>query len=150
MVGEVGAFEELIQEMGLSIGREPADDVGQSLVFKATDGTLVKAVDGTPALMALRSRVRRNEKRMIRAVRQVVDIVKSQAAQIDDLTGKPKRPATAPQGTVTADEFFSKALTAQAAGKITGLDISRAEAALNNGQTVPADIVRRVFDCAAD
>ena len=143
----VGEFENLLEEIGVSLRPEPADDVGPPMVLKATDGTLVKAVDGTPALLALRSRVRRTERRMKNALSQVIDIIKAQAAQVDALTGAPKRPATA-HGTVTADEFFAKAMTAQAAGKINGVDISRAEAALNSGQPVPADTVRRVFNVA--
>lgn len=41
-------------------------------------------------------------------------------------------------------EFMAKALTAQAQGLITGLDVSRAESHLNHRLPVPADIVSRV------
>ena len=43
------------------------------------------------------------------------------------------------------NEFMAKALTAQSAGRLTGLDIARAEACLNKGIAVPADIVNRVL-----
>jgi hypothetical protein len=49
-----------------------------------------------------------------------------------------------PEG-VTADTFFAKALDMQKAGKITGSDISLAEACLNLGQPVPPQIVQRVL-----
>ena len=140
----VGEFENLLEEIGVSLRPDPGDGVGPAMVLTATDGSLFKAVDGTPALLALRSRLRRNEKRMVRAVRQVVDIIKSQAAQIDELSGKPRRAASA-HGTVTADEFFAKAMTAQADGRISAIEISRAEAALGSGLPVPVDIVRRVM-----
>ena len=45
---------------------------------------------------------------------------------------------------IPAHEFMAKALTAQAQGLITGLDVSRAESHLNHRMPVPADIVSRV------
>ena len=45
---------------------------------------------------------------------------------------------------IPAHEFMAKALTAQAQGLITGLDVSRAESHLNHRLPVPADIVSRV------
>ena len=49
-----------------------------------------------------------------------------------------------PEG-MNAGEFMAKALDAQAAGKITGLDVARVESHLNHGTAVPEDIVNRVL-----
>lgn len=42
-------------------------------------------------------------------------------------------------------EFMAKAMTAMQAGKISGYDISTAEACLNRGQAIPEHIVARVI-----
>jgi len=43
-----------------------------------------------------------------------------------------------------AEEFMTKAMSAQAAGKITGRDVATAEQCINAGQQPPAEIVRAV------
>lgn len=45
---------------------------------------------------------------------------------------------------MTGPQFLAKCLQAQAAGRLTGMDVSRAQIALNSGVNVPADIVSRV------
>lgn len=45
---------------------------------------------------------------------------------------------------MTGPQFLAKCLQAQAAGRLTGMDVSRAQIALNQGVNVPADIVSRV------
>lgn len=45
---------------------------------------------------------------------------------------------------ITGSQFLAKCLQAQAAGRLTGMDVSRAQIALNQGVSVPADIVSRV------
>ena len=46
---------------------------------------------------------------------------------------------------LSANEFMAKALAAQASGRLTGLDVARAESALNKGLPVPQDVVNRVI-----
>ena len=45
---------------------------------------------------------------------------------------------------LTGSQFLAKCLQAQAAGRLTGMDVSRAQIALNQNVPVPADIVSRV------
>jgi hypothetical protein len=49
-----------------------------------------------------------------------------------------------PEG-VSTEEFFAKADEKQKAGRITGADIALAEACLNSGQQVPANLIHRVM-----
>jgi hypothetical protein len=46
---------------------------------------------------------------------------------------------------ITPDEFMAKALIALDAGRITGLDVARAEAYLNKGQQVPTELAQRIL-----
>ncbi len=46
---------------------------------------------------------------------------------------------------LSRQEFMAKALTAQREGKVTGLELSKAESYLNRGLEVPEDIVRKVI-----
>lgn len=93
------------------------------------------------------------------------DLIKGQAVALKSLTDKydelanagrgrkavvtvvDKKPAEAkeePAG-VSSEDFMAKALTAQAGGKLTGIDVSRAEAYINRGMQPPAEIVRKVL-----
>ena len=46
---------------------------------------------------------------------------------------------------VSGEEFLSECLAAQSAGRITALDVSKAEGYLLKGLPVPADIIKRVL-----
>lgn len=46
---------------------------------------------------------------------------------------------------IDSGEFMAKAMTAMAAGKISGLDIATAEASINRGNAIPEHIVARVM-----
>lgn len=120
-----------------------------SFVITDADGNLVKAIDGTLVLKSLDARTRQHERKMKRAVRQVFDIIKAQAEQIAELTGNQTQRTATPRGTMSADDFFAKALQAQAEGRIAALDVSRAEAFLGAGQPVPSELVRQVLGDAA-
>lgn len=136
-------FEALLQEIGLSLRPEPVDDV--TFIVKSVDGTLVRATEGTAIVKSLSVRVRNNERKIRRVMRQVMDIAKSNSEKIAELTGgAPKRRSPAPD-TVSPDSFFAKALQAQAEGRISAHDISRAEAFIGAGQPIPVDLVRRVL-----
>ena len=45
---------------------------------------------------------------------------------------------------LTPDQFMTKALSAQAEGRLTAIEVATAEACLNRGQPVPAHIISRV------
>lgn len=133
-----GEFERLLDEIeGLGEDETPFE---KSFPVVARDGTRLQAIDGTRQVASLESRIADQEFAVIKSLRQIVDIVKSQSAQLAKLAKAraPKAPS------MSHIEFFAKALTAQAEGKICGLDVAKAEACLNQGKPVPVEIVRAV------
>lgn len=138
--------------------------------FKVTlaDGSVVEAQDGTELVKALQDRVEETEGVLAKALDTAVALIKSQGEQIAALSGKVKalssegkgrkavlsvveKPAagtdlaksTAEQG-MKPEEFMAKALDAQRDGRLTGIEVATAEAYLNRGQPVPANIIERV------
>lgn len=143
-----------------------AEVFGKSLSFTLEDGQVVEAVDGTELVKALMTRVENTEEVMQKALGGAIDLIKSQGEmikslqiQVDKLSGEGRgrkavisiaeRPTVLKKSEDDAQgiqpaEFMAKALQAQAEGKITGQDVARAEAYLNRGLGVPAEIVARV------
>ena len=155
-----GEFELLLEELRALYGDgdDPSDTgaadakiaaaandgaVAKSFTVKLADGTEMRAIDGSDMVKSLTARVENNEGAITKALGQLLDIVKVQAARIDKLARR--RQGSAETGTVTTTEFFAKALAGQAAGTVSGFDIARAEACLNHGQPVPPEIVRKVM-----
>lgn len=149
-----------------SEGEEEAP-LGKSFRFQLDSGEEVEAVDGTELVKSLMARFDSQESTVAKALGAAVDLIKSQGAALASLQNEVKRlgsegrgrktvvsvaekpaPATMeksePAG-LSGDEFMAKALVAQAAGRITGLQVSIAEGSLLKGLAVPADIVKRVL-----
>jgi len=152
-----------------------ADDKGQmakSFMVTLEDGTQVEAQDGTELVKSLVERINAKEGVMAKALEQTLNLVKGQADMIKSLSEKVaklsnegrgrkavvsvvEKPAPDANtgtmvkshqgGSVSHDEFFAKALTAQKAGRISGAEISLAETLLNRGQKIPDDLVTRVM-----
>lgn len=146
------------------------DDEGKgmtkSLQLKLEDGSVIEAEDGTELVKALINRVENNESLLAKALEGTVKLVKSQGEMIKSLEDKvaklsgqgrgrkttlsivEKQLATMtksdPEGISTHD-FMTKALVAQADGRITGMEVARAESYINKGIPVPQEIVDRVF-----
>lgn len=152
---------EAAAEEGEEEGEDEGDDVSKSFKLKLDDGTEVEAMDGTLLIKSLTERVEKNEAAFTGVLRQVLDIVKSQAAEITKLRSAPKgrkavvtvaekKPAeqdvskSEPEG-ISGGEFLAKSMTAFAAGKISGHQVRLAETAINQGKQVPADIIRAVM-----
>lgn len=138
------------------------------------DGTQAEAVDGTEMVKSLLSQIDEmksgsavRETQMAKALEGVVSLAKSQAtmlkslqAQVAKLSGEgrgrkavltvtEKTPSGTPMSKsepagLSSQEFMSKALTAQAAGKIRGVEIATIEGYLNRGMPVPEHLVARV------
>ena len=149
---------------------DDGDEVmGKSFSFQLEDGTTIEALDGTELVKSLMARIETNEGTMAKALGAAVDLIGKQGKMIKSLqdqmtalgaSGRGRKAVIsvaekAPVGDMRKSmddkseglhpqEFMAKALSAQAAGKITGLDIARAESALNKGLPVPSDIVARV------
>jgi hypothetical protein len=150
-----------------------ADDkpMAKSFKVKLADGTEVEAEDGTEMIKSLTARLDASEGTMTKALESCIglikgqqDMIKSLGDQVTKLRGegrgrkaivsindKPDNVAAgnadlkkSEQG-VTPEVFMAKALDAMSAGKLTGMDVSLAEACLNRGEQVPASIVSRVL-----
>lgn len=140
--------------------------LGKSFAFTLDNGEVVEAVDGTELVKSLMGRIDNNESQVTAALAGALGLIKQQGDMIKSLTDKVsalgaegrgrkaaltvhEKPAAGSGAAqqkdgVPAGEFMHKCLQAQAAGRITGQDVSRAQIALNSGVAVPADIVSRV------
>jgi hypothetical protein len=143
------------------------EEMAKSFQFELEDGTHIDAVDGTQLVKSLMDRLEKTEADATSAVEQVVEVLKGQDTLIKSLQADVKRlsgegrgrkavvsvsekPAigtmqkSEPAG-VSEQEFMAKALTAQAAGRISALDVSVCENSFAKGLKAPADIVARVL-----
>lgn len=153
-------------------GEGDGDDeetMGKSFALKLEDGTELEAIDGTELVKSLMARVESNEGTVMKALGTAVDLLGKQGNMIKSLQDEVKKLAGEGRGRKTvvsvsekpvaganmaksqgaaeglsANEFMAKALAAQASGRLTGLDVARAESALNKGLPVPQDVVNRV------
>lgn len=141
--------------------------MGKSFDLTLDDGTKVEAFDATELLKALGARQDGVETALTKALTITVDTIKTQGDMIKSLQADVTRLANAGRGRKTAvtlvdkvdpaslakseptgmspGEFMAKALTLQEAGKLTGLEVSRAESYLNRGLEIPADIRSKVM-----
>ena len=154
-------------------GEGDGDDdetMGKSFALKLDDGTELEAIDGTELVKSLMARVESNEGTVMKALGTAVDLLGKQGDMIKSLQDEVKKLAGEGRGRKTvvsvsekpvagatmaksqgaadglsANEFMAKALAAQASGRLTGLDVARAESALNKGLPVPQDVVNRVI-----
>lgn len=150
------------------------EPLGKSFRFTLEDGQEVEAVDGTELVKSLMARfdafgstVAQKEEAMTKALGAAVDLIKSQGEAIATLQTEVKRLASEGRGRkavvsvaekpaagtmmksepagISGEEFMAKALSAQKVGRITALEVSKAEGYLLKGLAVPADIVNRVL-----
>lgn len=150
------------------------EQMGKSFRFTLDNGDEVEAIDGTELVKSLIARFdsfgaesATKEEAMTKALGVAVDLIKSQGEAIASLQTEVKRLASEGRGRktvvsvaekpaagtmaksepagISGDEFMAKCLAAQAAGRITGLDVAKAEGFLLKGLAVPADIVKRVL-----
>lgn len=141
--------------------------MGKSFDLTLDDGTKVEAFDATELLKALGARQDGVETALTKALTITVDTIKTQGDMIKSLQADVTRLANAGRGRKTAvtlvdkvdpaslakseptgmspGEFMAKALTLQEQGKLSGLDVARAESYLNRGIEIPADIRAKVM-----
>jgi hypothetical protein len=150
-------------------------ELGKSFKFTLENGEEIEAVDGTELVKSLIARcdtlegvLADKEDTMVKALGGALDLIKSQGEQIAALRTQVGQLASAGRGRKTVltvaekpeattplqksepegidgKEFLVKALSAQAAGRITGHEVSVAETSLLKGLAVPAGIVKRVL-----
>lgn len=148
---------------------EEGDDeqFGKSFRLKTADGDVIEAVDGVSLIKSLTQRLDAQEDKFSGVLSQMVDLIKSQQAQIEKLNKSLNRLAGAGRGRkavlsvvekpdpagmaksqspgMSADEFMNKALEAQREGRITSVDVAMAETALMKGMPVPESVVKKVL-----
>jgi hypothetical protein len=128
------------------------------------DGEEVEAIDATEILKSLHDRVDSNASVLAKALDTTMRALNSQNALIKSLSDKVEKLSGQGRGrktvvtvherqgsTMTKSEpdavapgqILAKALSAQAAGRLTASDVSKVETALNIGASVPADIVAK-------
>lgn len=149
-------------------GEDKAPAMAKSFKFTLEDGTEVEAQDGAEMVKSLQARIEATEGEMVKALGTAVDLIKGQGDMIKSLQSQVAKLAGEGRGRkavvsvvektnatevmaksvaqpgLSHDEFFAKALDAQRAGRINGLDIALAESCLNRGEAIPASIVARV------
>lgn len=147
------------------------DPLGKSFEVTLANGEKVKAQDGTELVKALLAENQDLKKAMgvvLRATKGVGTLVKSQSTEIDGLKTqlaalgdkgagrkavislheKPTHIAKSLEGQedgITPQEFLTKSLDAQKAGRITGAEVARIDSFLGRGLEVPPDLVKRVI-----
>jgi hypothetical protein len=142
----------------------------KSFSFTLEDGTVVEALDGADLVKSLMQRMNDDKAEMVKALGMSVDLIKSQAAQLETMSarittlsaegrgrksavsisektvsGAPDLQKSQQAPGLTRQEFFAKADAAQKAGRITAAEIGLAETYLNKGSAIPAHIINRVM-----
>lgn len=163
--GEAGEGGEAAED-----GKGDGAPMAKSFQLTLEDGTVIEAQDGTEMVKALGDRLSSTETMMAKALGDTLALVKGQADMIKSLGDQIKKlsgegrgrkavlsvvekpaPAAATMAKsqqaegVTPEIFFTKALDAQKAGRISGVDIAVAESCLNRGVAIPENIVQRVM-----
>jgi len=141
-------------EDGTEVEAEDGTELVKSLMEQqAGDRAAIEQVMGaTLDLVKSMRAAQAKDRELIKSLQsQVASLSTKGAGRKAVLSVNEKTPATMrksvddePQG-LSGQEFLAKAIDAQGAGKITGLDVARCESALNHGEPVPADIVANVL-----
>jgi len=148
-------------------GEGDKGSMAKSFSFTLENGEEIDAIDGTELVKSLIDRLDASESQTQKAMGSMLDLMKSMSAEIKAQRSEIARIGAAgrgrktvvsvaekPQATTLAksepaglsgQEFMAKALDAQKVGKITGLDVARAEASLLKGLPVNPSIVSRVL-----
>lgn len=163
--GDGGSAEDDEEGDG-SDGGNGGEPMAKSFSFTLEDGTVIEAQDGTELVKSLMGRVDARDQQFLKAFESLTTVVKAQDQLIKSLQGDIKKfsgegrgrkavvtpvskpaagaPAVPAKEGMTGQEFMTKCMDALGAGRITSVDVSRAESALNRGVPVPQDIVARV------
>lgn len=152
-------------------GKKKPMPFAKSFNVTLESGEVAEAVDATDLLKALNDRVETLEsgnEPLAKSLTAAVSLIKAQGTLLKSLTervakfsseGKGRktmlavndRPAPGEQtmaksqpAAMNGHEVLAKALSAQRAGKLTGFDVSCAEAAVNSGSPVPANVLAAI------
>ena len=143
------------------------ESMGKSYSFQLDSGETIDAVDGTELVKSLMTKIDAQEASMNKVMDVAINLIKSQNVEISTLKTEitklgsegrgrktvvsvAEKPAAGamqksePVG-LSGEEFMTKALAAQAAGRITALEVSIAEGSLLKGLPVRGDIINKVI-----
>lgn len=166
---EAGAGDDVEDDIA-----DDADDekpVAKSMKIVDEDGEETEAIDATEILKSLDARQYQHETALTKAMETMISIAKNHGSVIKSLKADVAKLASAGRGRKTVisvaekpgasdtvaksmaaekpagikpQELMAKCLSAQKTGALTGLDVARAEVAINNGVAIPADILNRI------
>lgn len=166
---EAGAGDDVEDDIADDVTDEKP--VAKSMKVVGEDGEETEAIDATEILKSLSTRQEQHETALTKALETVVSIAKSQGEVIKSLKADVAKLASAGRGRKTVisvaekpgadtvaksmaanekpagikpQELMAKCLSAQKTGALTGLDVARAEVAINNGVAIPVDILNRI------
>lgn len=140
----MGRYEALLEELGFAKSSSADDSRDDSPM----DDDIEETDDG--------GELHPNDQAVLKAFRRVVDVVSAQGRAIDAMRseldalkrpGQPMEKALRRAGEhgLDSEAFMAKALGAQSAGRITGVEVAIAEAHINAGKVPPGDLVRAVM-----
>ncbi len=142
-------------EDGTEIEAQDGTELVKSLFTRVeeSEGAIQQALGATFDLVKSQGAVIKSQGEMIKNLQAQIGKVSTAGRgrkailsvnERQDPTALRKSQADEPKG-LKAEEFMAKALDLQASGKLTGLDVARIEASLNEGVPVADDLVRRVM-----
>ena len=146
---------------------EDDDDAGKMTKSMVLDGEEYEVVDVeqlTKSLAEHDSRLQLHDETLTKALQTTLGALKSQSELIKSLSHRvetlssqgrgrktmvsiAEKPTTLAKSDPEQDspgQIMAKAQSAHAAGRITGLDVARCEAALNSGVAAPADVLSKI------
>lgn len=157
-------------ETGEEVEGEGEDDekpMGKSFELELENGEKVEAFDATELLKSMMGRQDAQETALTKALEITLGTVKTQGDMIKSLQDQVTKLSNAGRGRKTAvtlhekaaptmakshgeegvspNEFMAKALVLQEQGKLSGLEVARAEAYINRGEEIPVDIRTKVL-----
>lgn len=136
--------------------------MGKSFMIETESGEQVEAFDATLLIKSLTDKSNATEEFVSKAIGQMTSVIGGQSQMIKSLQAEVVALKNAGRGRKTVvtmnepaqemkkslptsrDDIMTKCMSAFDSGKISGLDVSRAESYLNNNQPVPADILARI------
>lgn len=124
-----------------------SDDLRKALAI-GEDGV---AFDVHPSDIAIAGLFRRVVGVVLEQAQQIRELRKGQSellAALETVGGKPMNKSDVSGVRLTRDDFMAKALEAQTSGRITGTQVSIAEAYLNAGKAPPEEILAAVLSSA--
>lgn len=171
---EAGQAEEGEEEEGADAGADKR--LGKAIHLTDAKGKKIEAFDGFPllkSLMASNKQLRQDgvgTKKLLKAVvenstalttsvtslRKTLGELKKSVDNIANASRGRKSTLTMiggdakGQGGMKPEEFMGKCIQANAAGKLSGLEVSTANSYVNRGQMPPADLIRKVVAATAN